>query len=66
MSTDSKPTAPKAPKPKDIEIEVVNPRSEGATIEMVVKAMLRRPRKDDKGVPKPAATANTKRGLDEM
>ena len=45
MSTDSKPTAPKAPKHKDIEIEVVNPRYEGATIEMVVKAMLRRPKK---------------------
>ena len=45
MSTDSKPTAPKAPKPKDIEIEVVNPRYEGATFEMVVKAMLQRPRK---------------------
>ena len=45
MSTDSKPTAPKAPKPKDIEIEVVNPRYEGATFEMVVKAMLQRPKK---------------------
>ena len=45
MSTNSKPTAPKAPKPKNIEIEVVNPRYEGATFEMVVKAMLRRPRK---------------------
>ena len=46
MSTDSKPTAPKAPKPKNIEIEVVNPRYEGATFEMVVKAMLRRPPKE--------------------
>ena len=30
---------------KDIEIDVKNPRYEGATFEMVVKAMLRRPRK---------------------
>ena len=48
MSTDSKPTASKAPKPKDIEIEVVNPRYEGATFEMVVKAMLQRPKKSGK------------------
>ena len=47
MSTDSKPTAPKAPKPKDIEIEVVNPRYEGATPIMVAKALLRRPKKDE-------------------
>ena len=38
----------RAPKPKDIEIEVVNPRYEGATFEMVVKAMLQRPPKDKK------------------
>ena len=38
----------KSPKPpKDIEIEVVNPNYEGATFEMVVKAMLQRPRKSD-------------------
>ena len=48
MSTDSKPTAPKAPKPKDIEIEVVNPRYEGATPIMVAKALLQRPKKDKK------------------
>ena len=35
------------PKPADLDIEVVNPRYEGATIEMVVKAMLQRPRKSD-------------------
>ena len=45
MSTNSKPTAPKAPKPKNVEIEVVNPRYEGATFEMVVDALLQRPRK---------------------
>ena len=42
------------PKPADLDIEVVNPRYEGATFEMVVKAMLQRPRKrpdqeDDEG-----------------
>ena len=37
------------PLPTDIEIDVVNPRYEGATFEMVVKAMLRRPRKSDQG-----------------
>ena len=51
MSTDSKPTAPKAPKPKDIEIEVVNPRYEGATPIMVAKALLQRPKKDEKDEP---------------
>ena len=45
MSTDSKPTAPKPP--KDIEIEVVNPRYEGATPIMVAKALLQRPKKDE-------------------
>ena len=34
--------------PKDIEIDVKNPRYEGATFEMVVKAMLQRPRKEKK------------------
>ena len=33
-------------KPAEIKIEVVNPRYEGATFEMVVKAMLRRPPKE--------------------
>ena len=46
MNKHSKPTAPQAP--KDIEIEVVNPRYEGATFEMVVKAMLQRPKKADR------------------
>ena len=45
MNKHSKPTAPKAPKPKDIEIEVVNPRYEGATPIMVAKALLQRPKK---------------------
>ena len=35
------------PPPADIECDVVNPRYEGATFEMVVKAMLQRPRKSD-------------------
>ncbi len=61
MNKHSKPSAPKPP--TNIKIEVVNPRYEGATVEMVVKAMLQRPRKDDdKGIPKPAATANAKKG----
>ena len=33
--------------PDEIEVEVLNPRYEGATVEMVVKAMLQRPRKSD-------------------
>ena len=33
--------------PKDIEVDVKNPRYDGATVEMVVKAMLRRPRESD-------------------
>ena len=43
MTEAPKPTTPKPP--KNIKIEVVNPRYEGATFEMVVKAMLQRPRK---------------------
>ena len=46
MSKETKHPAPKPP--KDIEIEVVNPRYEGANFEMVVKAMLQRPRKEKK------------------
>ena len=46
MNKDTKELAPKPP-PADIEIDVVNPRYEGATFEMVVKAMLQRPRKAD-------------------
>ena len=34
---------PKTPTP--IKVDVINPRYEGATFEMVVKAMLQRPRK---------------------
>ena len=37
------------PKPPYMDIEVVNPRYKGATFEMVVKALLQRPRKVDKG-----------------
>ncbi len=43
MSTAPKPTAPKTPTP--IKVDVINPDYEGATFEMVVKAMLQRPRK---------------------
>ena len=35
------------PPPADIKVDVVNPRYEGATFEMVVKAMLQRPEKAD-------------------
>ena len=35
------------PKPPYMDFEVVNPRYEGATFEMVVKALLQRPRKAD-------------------
>ena len=45
MSTPPKNNTPKPP--KDIKVEVKNPRYEGATFEMVVKAMLQRPRKSD-------------------
>ena len=45
MTTPPKPPAPNPP--KDIEVDVKNPRYEGATFEMVVKAMLQRPRKSD-------------------
>ena len=47
MNKHSKPAAPQAPKP--MKVDVQNPRYEGATIEMVVKAMLQRPRKADQG-----------------
>ena len=46
MTKSPKPPTPKPP--KDIEIEVVNPNYEGATFEMVVKALLQRPRKEKK------------------
>ena len=48
MSKDTKEPAPKPP-PPDMDVEVVNPRYKGATFEMVVKALLQRPRKADKG-----------------
>ena len=43
MSKDPKTPAPETPTP--IKVDVINPRYEGATFEMVVKAMLQRPRK---------------------
>ena len=46
MSTNPKTPAPKR-RPDGREVEVLNPRYEGATVEMVVKAMLQRPRKSD-------------------
>ena len=46
MSANSKTPAPKR-RPDGREVEVLNPRYEGATVEMVVKAMLQRPRKSD-------------------
>ena len=46
MTKTSKPPAPKPP--KDIKVDVKNPRYEGATIEMVAKAMLQRPKKSGK------------------
>ena len=54
--TNNKTPSNDKPKPTEIKIDVVNPRYEGATVEMVVKAMLQRPkksgnpsRKDDAG-----------------
>ena len=46
MTTDPKPPTPKPP--KNIKVDVINPDYEGATFEMVVKAMLQRPRKEKK------------------
>ena len=43
--TDNKATKKDKPKAAAIDVDVVNPRYEGATFEMVVKAMLQRPRK---------------------
>ena len=45
MTKSPKPPAPKPP--KNIKVGVINPRYEGATFEMVVKAMLQRPKKAD-------------------
>ena len=45
MSPHSKSSAPSPP--KNIKVDVINPDYEGATFEMVVKAMLQRPRKSD-------------------
>ena len=47
MSANSKTPAPKR-RPDGREVEVLNPRYEGATVEMVVKAMLQRPKKSGK------------------
>ena len=46
MSEDTKKPAPKPP--KNIKVDVINPNYEGATFEMVVKAMLQRPPKEKK------------------
>ena len=46
MSKDTEKPAPKPPTP--IKVDVINPRYEGATFEMVVKAMLQRPKKNKK------------------
>ena len=46
MTKSPKPPASKPP--KDIKVDVKNPRYEGATFEMVVKAMLQRPPKEKK------------------
>ena len=46
--TNNRETSKVKPKTADLKIEVVNPRYEGATVEMVVKAMLQRPRKEKK------------------
>ena len=46
MSKDPKPPVPKPPTP--IKADVKNPRYEGATFEMVVKAMLQRSPKEKK------------------
>ena len=43
MTAPPKPPAPKTP--NDIEIDVVNPRYEGATLATVAKALLQRPKK---------------------
>ena len=53
MTDDAKPRSKSGdskgkPKPAEIKIDVVNPRYEGATFEIVVKAMLQRPKKDKK------------------
>ena len=45
MSTNPKSPAPKPP--KDIEVDVKNTRYEGATIEVMAKALLQHPRKVD-------------------
>ena len=47
MSKDTKNSVPKR-QPDGSKIEVLNPNYEGATFEMVVKAMLQRPRKEKK------------------
>ena len=46
--TDNKAVSKDKPKPPAVEVTVINPRYEGATFEMVVKAMLQRPKKSGK------------------
>ena len=46
MTTDTKSNDQKPPV-ADIEVEVVNPRYEGATPEMLGRALLQRPQKDE-------------------
>ena len=64
MSEDPKPPVPKPPTP--IKVDVINPNYEGATFEMVVKAMLQRPKKagkpNRKTAPK-AARINRRAGI---
>ena len=45
--TKNEPPSNDKPKPAEIKVDVVNPRYEGATVEMVVKAMLRRPKRPE-------------------
>ena len=64
MSPHSKSSAPRPP--KNIKVDVINPNYEGATFEMVVKAMLQRPKKTEtpaeKMIPK-AARINRRAGI---
>ena len=41
--------APSAKPPKPLDVDVKNPRYKGATIEIVARALLRRPKKGDQG-----------------
>ena len=59
MSPHSKSSAPRPP--KNIKVDVINPNYEGATFEMVVKAMLQRPKKTEN----PSGKDDTKGGSDK-